>query len=214
MRSESCEMEKNAREAYLRKRFGRNIPQAKTRFPPGGAMRNVLPDKLVYLQATPRTTNDLANAAMPRPTARPEAAYSAELERRVKAKEFNLKAGIGKVQWLGLGLGLGLMALGSGHWQGVRTLPRVRVRPEGGHWQGAHTPSHATRTHSHATRTHCCGATYLVPSKAQAPPSAHGTHPAVAPPPTSFRVRRRRTLRRPGTPESLVGVRLGLATCA
>ena len=91
-------MEKKIRDAYLRKRFGRNIPQAETRFPPGGAMRNALPDKLVYLQATPPTTNDLANAAMPRPTARPEAAYSAELERRVKAKEFNLKAGIGKVR--------------------------------------------------------------------------------------------------------------------
>ena len=91
-------MEKKIQAAYLRKRFGRNIPQAETRFPPGGAMRNVLPDKLVYLQATPPTTNDLANAAMPRPTARPEAAYSAELERRVKAKEFNLKAGIGKVR--------------------------------------------------------------------------------------------------------------------
>ena len=98
MRRESCEMEKKIRDAYLRKRFGRKIPQAETRFPPGGAMRNALPDKLVYLQATPPTTNDLANAAMPRPTARPEAAYSAELERRVKAKEFNLKAGIGKVR--------------------------------------------------------------------------------------------------------------------
>ena len=91
-------MEKKIRDAYLRKRFGRKIPQAETRFPPGGAMRNALPDKLVYLQATPPTTNDLANAAMSRPTARPEAAYSAELERRVKAKEFNLKAGIGKVR--------------------------------------------------------------------------------------------------------------------
>ena len=98
LRRESCEMEKKIQAAYLRKRFGRNIPQAETRFPPGGAMRNALPDKLVYLQATPPTTNDLANAAMPRPTARPEAAYSAELERRVKAKEFNLKAGIGKVR--------------------------------------------------------------------------------------------------------------------
>ena len=98
LRRESCEMEKKIRDAYLRKRFGRKIPQAETRFPPGGAMRNALPDKLVYLQATPPTTNDLANAAMPRPTARPEAAYSAELERRVKAKEFNLKAGIGKVR--------------------------------------------------------------------------------------------------------------------
>ena len=91
-------MEKKIRDAYLRKRFGRKIPQAETRFPPGGAMRNALPDKLVYLQATPPTTNDLANSAMPRPTARPEAAYSAELERRVKAKEFNVKAGIGKVR--------------------------------------------------------------------------------------------------------------------
>ena len=98
LRRESCEMEKKIRDAYLRKRFGRKIPQAETRFPPGGAMRNALPDKLVYLQATPPTTNDLANAAMSRPTARPEAAYSAELERRVKAKEFNLKAGIGKVR--------------------------------------------------------------------------------------------------------------------
>ena len=33
---------------------------------------------------------------MKRPTARPEAAYSQEFDDKVKAKEFNLKAGIGK----------------------------------------------------------------------------------------------------------------------
>eukprot|EP00964_Phaeocystis_antarctica_P137033 scaffold101519_cov60-Phaeocystis_antarctica.AAC.2 len=96
LRSESCDVEKKYRDVALRKRFGRNVPQADTRFPPDGAMRNPLPDKLVYLQATPRTTCQLANAHMKRPTARPEAAYSQEFDDKVKAKEFNLKAGIGK----------------------------------------------------------------------------------------------------------------------
>ena len=100
MRSESCDVEKRYRDVALRKRFGRNVPQAKTRFPPNGAMRNELPDKLVYLQATPQTTHQMANAAMKRPTARPEAAYSEEFDQKVKAKEFNLKAGIGKARGL------------------------------------------------------------------------------------------------------------------
>ena len=98
LRSESCDVEKKYQDAALRKRFGRNVPQANTKFPPGGAMRNPLPDKLVYLQATPQTTCQVANAAMKRPTARPEAAYSEEFDQKVKAKEFNLKAGIGKAR--------------------------------------------------------------------------------------------------------------------
>jgi len=90
---ENCEMEKHVRDLSLRQ-LGKRVP--KIQFPPPGKLTNDLPEHLVYLQGTPRSSQQEANRFMKTPRNPLESAlFSDELAKDVREKKFNLKKGVG-----------------------------------------------------------------------------------------------------------------------